>query len=434
MNLVLDTLKSRRSFVWLGQGLGVIAATGLYTIWGGFPLRETGIGIGLLAVLEIAAALLDRPAKRMKALASQAFPFKNLPVNDREFLQDYLMWLPRRAAWRAVLIWVLVCPIMVAIDFRGGRSMASWGLGGMVFGAPVSAFCQYFGNSVMGRRVAPFYYFEDSAPEALSRVLPSLSRRFWLWILAPYLLVAGAIILFTGKKMVPVELWVTAWMVGLIFAELKVFQDLVISPIEDLGSALVRFGNGDFSALLDVTSGDVLGETTDRYNKAVRKTDMRFFMLERFGHMVPHDKAEALLEGRIKLDGEEREIGVVACRLSGETMTLPAFNKFCQCVAEIVDRHGGCIDEISQGLIVALFNAPLMIENAENVSLDAAKEIKERLEVFRAQQRMQAGLQLEFGVGLSYGTAVLGLAGPKGRQRYTAFGKPADEARRLCSL
>jgi adenylate cyclase len=177
-----------------------------------------------------------------------------------------------------------------------------------------------------------------------------------------------------------------------------------------------------------VTSGDAVGVATGRFNKAVRKTDRRFFVREHFGHLVNGDKSEQLFEGGLKLDGEEREVAVIACRLGGEKITLAAFNKFCAVVVDCVEKHGGGIDQVSHGLVVALFNAPLKIENAENEAREAANEIKERLAVFVAQQKMQAGLSLQFGLGFTYGKALLGLLGPKGKQRYSALGTVADEA------
>lgn len=434
MNLVLDTLTSRKSFRLLGHGLGLLASTVLLRlndsqakVW-----QAALVAAGILAAFEAVASLLDLRARRLRKLAPGAFPFKNLGEDDREFLQSSLLLLPGRSAGRAMLAWACVFAVMAF--FTDGPDMA---VAALALGAPVSALTHYFGNTVMGRRVAPFYYFEGDAPDALSAYLPSLAARLRLWVLAPILVLAPfpVMLSFFGlRTQMSVWFWLLAWALAALAAASRVFQDLVVSPVEDLGSALSQFGEGDFSALLDVTSGDALGVTTNRYNKAVRKIDRRFFIKENFVAMVPYDKSEGLFDGRLKLDGEEREVAVIACTVKGEGLTLAAFNKFCAAVADVVDKQGGCIDEISHGRVTALFNAPLTLENFEAVARLATQELGERLAVFKAQQRMQAGLSLEVSVGISVGMATLGLAGPKGRQRYTVLGAPAAQARAQSAL
>lgn len=429
MNLVLDTLKSARSFTALGHLLGLVAAFGLLRLLGiEAPLLQLGAGALLLFFYEGAAALIDLRARRLKKLAPNAFPFKNLPEDDRAFLQESLMRLPGRSMQRGAIAWL----ILVGAAVFGGSTREAAAC--LVLGGIVSVLTQYYGNSAMGRRVAPFYYFEGDSPDGLSKHLPSFRRRLWTWMLGPLLVAALPLLMLPIEGNLWAWLWLLGWALALMVAGLRLFQDLVVSPIEDLGSALARFGEGDFSALLDVTSGDALGVATNLYNKAVRKIDRRFFVRENFGHMVVGEKTEQLFEGGLKLDGEEREVAVIVARIKGERLSLKAFNKFCSVVAECVDKHNGHIDEVGDGQVRALFNAPLKIENAEGQALEACNEIKGRLEVFRAQQRMQNGLVLETGVGFAYGLAQVGLAGPKGRQRYTALGKPLEEAARNSGL
>jgi adenylate cyclase len=279
----------------------------------------------------------------------------------------------------------------------------------------------------MGRRVAPFYYFEGDTPEALSRHMPSLRRRQILWMSAPALMLLPCLAMLNPASAGGLA-WCLLLAAAFVVAGLRLFNDIVVSPLEDLGQAAGRLGEGDYSALLDVTSGDALGVATNRFNKALRKTDRRFFVREHFGHMVSPDKSEALFEGGLKLDGEEREVAVLCCRIGGTGLNLPVFNKFCTLVVECVEKHGGGIDEVSHGLVTAIFNAPLTIANPEGEAIQAAQEIKERLAVFQSQQRMQAGLSLDCNLGLAYGQAILGLVGPKGRQRYTALGPVPEEA------
>jgi hypothetical protein len=433
MNPVLDTLKTRRSVMLLGHGLAVLATAVLARL--AFPLGRAFDGAllaaAVLAVYELAVEGLDPGLRILRKLGPGAFPFKALPEGDRELLQRALLAMPRKSAWQALGAW---CFVFGAMEW-GNQGV--WGMAALSLGLPVSVFVQLCGNTVMGRRVAPFYYFEGDTPSQLSPHMPDLEGRMAQWLLAPLIAITAFPMAFSaaGIRMpMGVWPWLLLWALALVAAAIRVFKDMVVSPLEDLGQALGRFGEGDFGALLDVTSGDALGVASNRHNKTVRKIDRRFFVREHFGHMVVGERTEQLLEGGIRLDGEERDLAVLVCRLSGEAMSLPVYNKFCGVVMECVDRHAGSLDEVGQGLVVALFNAPLTIENAETVGMEAAQELRERLRIFVAQQRMQSGRQLEFGVGFAYGRAVVGLAGPKGRQRYTALGSVVEEARRQSFL
>ena len=439
MNLVLDTLKSERSFRILGHGLGLFfTAVAAYFADGGiWAWKGALMGGALLAALEGAISLADPYERRLRTLAPAAFPFKNLPEDDRDFLQKTISGIPLKSFGRAYCVWLLVFIPLIFLANGAYAPLHFWAYIAICLGSMVSAYTQYLGNTSMVRRVLPFYYFDGDFPDELSKLLPSLRRRMLSLVAAPVMVLFPLPFMFSVEEhVIPLSIWV--WLlIGaaiMILAALRVFNDIVVSPIEDLGHALGRFGEGDFSSLLDVTSGDALGVTTNRYNKTVRKIDRRFFVRENFGHMVVGEKTEQLFEGGLKLDGEEREIAVIVCRLSGENVTLKAMNKFCSTVAECVDKHHGSIDSVGDGQVTALFNAPLKIENAEGEALEAAKEIKERLDVFKAQQKMQSGLNLQVAVGFAYGKALVGLAGPSGRQRYTALGKPMEEARKNSSL
>jgi hypothetical protein len=429
MNLVLDSLTSRRSVRAAATGGGLLAA-------GGFLLAQEGgaawpqiLGAALLlGACELLFFAFDGRGRRLRELAPRAFPFKNLLPEERQFLQDSLLKLPRRETLKTFLAWGLL-KSAAWIEAKGFPGLDC--SGALLLGISVACIACYFGLSVMGRRVAPFYYFEGDYPEALAKSMPSLESRLWMLSL-PALMFFLMLLLFAfnGARLGAFSLaWIAFWGLLLSWGELRTIDDLVIAPLKDLEMALRRFGDGDYSGLLDVSSGDLVGLLSNRFNKTMRKTDMRFFVKERFGSMLPEAKNEALLEGGLKLDGEERELAVLACRVEGEKLSLSVFNKFCQAVLEVAEPQGAALDEISPGQIVCLLNAPLPLDNVESVGLELAEALKRRLEVFCSQQRMQNGLELRSRVGFAFGKSALGLLGPKGRQRYSALDGAAQLAR-----
>jgi class 3 adenylate cyclase len=438
LNPVLDSLRSRLTLRWLGHGLGLVAVFGLAWIdsaanrpWAAVPL-----GALCIALWEILFSLADSKTRKVKALAPGAFPFKNLPEGDRSLLQGLMMATPRSSLRRAGAAWVLGGLLMMGLGWRFGRAeFMAEAVFGILLGLPVAGIASYLGNAVLIRRVAPFYYFEGDAAEALAQQQPSLPWRLLGFILLPMavLLPAPLAAALTQSAFTAWDwLWVLLWSGAAAFACQWALQELLVSPLEDLGMALERFAKGDYQALLDVCSGDALGLTTQRYNKAVRATDRRFFIRENFGHSLPASRDRELFEGGLKLDGEARDLAVLACSLLGSSQaTLAQFNRFCQVLQDRVDAQGGSLEDLGAGHYVALFGAPLKLSDPVQAVARCAWELKAALEVLRSQQKMQSGVELAYGLGVAFGDLSVGLLGAKGRQRYGALGAALSEARNL---
>jgi hypothetical protein len=433
----LDSLRSRLTLRWLGHALGLLAVFGLAWIdspnnkpWTAVPLAALCI-----ALVEILFSLADSKTRKVKALAPGAFPFKNLPEGDRELLQGLLMATPRASARRAAYAWFLGGLLMLGLGWRFGMAeFLAEAVFGILLGMPVAVLASYLGNAVMIRRVAPFYYFEGETAAALKSQQPSLTGRLLGFILFPLAVLLPAPLASGLTHSAFTEwdwLWVLLWGGAAAFACQWAFKELLASPLEDLGSALERFGKGDYRALLDVTSGDALGLATQRYNQAVRSTDRRFFIRENFGHALPASRDAELFEGGLKLDGESRELGVLVSSLLSSGASLAQFNRFCQVLQERVDAQGGSLEDLGAGHYVALFGAPLKISDPARAVAHCAWELKAALDVWRSQLKMQSGVDLSYGLGISFGALSVGLLGPRGRQRYGALGSALEEARNL---
>jgi adenylate cyclase len=101
-------------------------------------------------------------------------------------------------------------------------------------------------------------------------------------------------------------------------------------------------------------------------------------------------------------------------------------NRFFAVVIEVVDRHGGHVNKFVGDAALAVFGAPVAVENPASSALAAARELAERL---------PDGIpELEAGIGVSAGEAVAGNIGEESRFEYTVIGDPVNEAARLTEL
>ncbi|MBP0656933.1 adenylate/guanylate cyclase domain-containing protein, partial [Mycobacterium tuberculosis] len=82
----------------------------------------------------------------------------------------------------------------------------------------------------------------------------------------------------------------------------------------------------------------------------------------------------------------------------------------------------GYINKFQGDALLAVFGAPIEVENEAGRALRAA----------RALQSQLAGLSpLSAGIGVSYGTVIAGHIGHAKRFEYTVIGDPVNEAARL---
>ena len=442
MNLILDFLKSRRSVRWLGHLTGLVAA-GVWLSLDVDVLAGPGVGIGLglcLLAFEILFVLGDRRQARLKALAPTCFPLKNLSEDDRDFLQRQLGHMPGRSLVRALVAWGVAASVLLWLGYNLSAVLLALSLG-----ATLSALIQGWGNALLLKRVLPFFYFESDYAHNLGRWLPSLGARFRRGLFSP-LLVLVLPIASAFALQHELGLWSLLWIVlCTVLAALAcgwTLQSLVAEPIQDLRHALLRFGQGDLQALLDVTSGDDLGHATETYNKTVRAIDRRFFVLERFGHAVAPGKSEALFEGGLRLDGEFRSVAVLECvwmdadaGLQGvePTVRLNALNRFYEVVQDAVDQAQGASLRSGEGRVVAVWGAPLVDAQAVQGALAAAWSLQAQLKVWASQTRLRGGATPHWGLGIASGQATVGLVGPKDRQHYAVLGGPVTEVRSLAA-
>jgi adenylate cyclase len=106
------------------------------------------------------------------------------------------------------------------------------------------------------------------------------------------------------------------------------------------------------------------------------------------------------------------------------TELLQFLNGHFEATTEIIHQHGGTLLSFMGDGLLAVFGAPLELEQQEARSIAAAREM-----VKNAARR-----QLRIGVGLATGEAVLGDLGTTRRREYTVLGDVVNTAARLEKL
>ena len=101
-------------------------------------------------------------------------------------------------------------------------------------------------------------------------------------------------------------------------------------------------------------------------------------------------------------------------------------NRFFAVIIEEVDRHRGMVNKFEGDATLAIFGAPVTLDNPDEDALAAARTIAERL--IREVPECPAG------IGVAAGQVVAGNVGANERFEYTVIGEPVNEAARLSEL
>jgi adenylate cyclase len=276
-------------------------------------------------------------------------------------------------------------------------------------------------------------------------VLPGVTTRALLaWALGSGVPMVGlcavALVALAGGDIGEQRLALSALALGavaLIVGALITWQAAraVADPVRSVRDALRRVEGGDLDASVPVFDGSDLGLLQAGFNRMNDGLREREELRDLFGRHVGEDVARAAQDRGIELGGEELEVAVLFVDLVGSTSmaaerppqeVVATLNEFFGVVVEVVEDHGGWINKFEGDAALAVFGAPLPLDDAAGCALAAGRTLAERIEA------ELDGLQA--GIGVSAGRAVAGNVGAESRFEYTVIGDPVNEAARLCEL
>ena len=162
-----------------------------------------------------------------------------------------------------------------------------------------------------------------------------------------------------------------------------------------------------------------------------------------FGRYVDPTIMNQLLEGGSKsldLGGELKNIAVLFVDIRGFTSmseelppatVVEILNRYLTLTTECIRRHHGTLDKFVGDCTMAFWNAPLKQENPVLLASRAAIDMIKGSETLEKELEKRYGRKISFGVGIHWGSAVVGNIGTPFRMDYTAIGDTVNTAARL---
>lgn len=350
------------------------------------------------------------------------------------------------APWRLtrvlVILWGIGTIVLTtAYGLVDTQFIPKWLLGISFPGIVVSASCYLFTEFAL--RPVAAQALEAGPPPR--RFAPGvMGRIIMVWALGSGVPVLGillaAIFSLTLENQTPTQF---AWAIVVLalfamifgFILMWILSWLTATPVRVVRAALTRVEGGNLDADLVVFDGTELGQLQRGFNSMVAGLRERERVRALFGQHVGREVAALAEKERPKLGGEERRAAVIFVDIIGSTQLVtsrPAvevvelLNRFFAVVVDEVDRHHGLVNKFEGDAVLAVFGAPVSLENSEEEALAAARAMATRL---RAEVP-----ECPAGIGVAAGVVVAGNVGAKERFEYTVIGEPVNEAARLCEL
>ena len=272
------------------------------------------------------------------------------------------------------------------------------------------------------------------------------SRVLGAWLVGTGVPLAGItlVVLFgvlrpeTSKTNVLVSVTVLAAVaacVGLLNTFLFVWS--ITGPLRSVRSGMSRVRNGDLGPGLDliVYDGSELGELQYGFNSMVGGLREQERLRDLFGRHVGRDVAAAALADDPELGGSERTAAVVFVDVIGSTTiaekrspteVVALLNRFFAVIVDATERNRGLVNKFEGDAVLAIFGAPVELDDPAGAALTAAREIADKLACDVPE--------LTAGIGVSHGNVVAGNVGAVQRFEYTVIGDPVNESARLSEV
>ncbi|MFP4420888.1 MAG: adenylate/guanylate cyclase domain-containing protein [Desulfococcaceae bacterium] len=249
------------------------------------------------------------------------------------------------------------------------------------------------------------------------------------------------------KRMLLVVLGIS---VGLILALIGLsllianrFSKSVTKPIRELtrGAEAVSAGNYDYQ--VPVIHEDEIGHFTRRFNEMIRGQKQRLNLMETMERFLSRELAEKAAENGLVLGGQKADCTVMFTDFAGfstitqrmsATEAVNALNSYYDGLIPIIKKYGGFPDKYIGDAIVAMFGAPVRLENHADRAVACAIEMQWKMREINHFRKREGKTVFEMRIGLNSGEVIVGAIGCDQKLEYTSIGETTNLANRMESI
>jgi len=166
--------------------------------------------------------------------------------------------------------------------------------------------------------------------------------------------------------------------------------------------------------------------------------------LEKIQRYLPKGLTEKILAQKDKIEGERKHVTIMFCDMKGFTPlaeklgpeeTFSLMDQVFEILIHEVHRSEGIVNELRGDGILALFGAPIAVENAPQKAIHAAISIHREIAAFNEKIRSSHKIPpILLRIGINTGPVIVGTLGNDLRVNFTAVGDTINLASRMEGL
>lgn len=199
------------------------------------------------------------------------------------------------------------------------------------------------------------------------------------------------------------------------------------------------FTPGDLDLLTALANYAAIGIEQARLNERIKEELKRRSQLERYHSPSVINRILSVAATDNTIDAQEMETTVLFSDIVGFTSISEKMephrvalllNEYFSEMTDIIFRHDGTLDKFIGDAIMAVFGAPLAMEDHAIRAVHTAIEMRDKLEEMN-QEKFGKAQRIAVRIGLNSGSVVAGDIGSPKRIEYTVLGNTVNVAQRL---
>ena len=165
--------------------------------------------------------------------------------------------------------------------------------------------------------------------------------------------------------------------------------------------------------------------------------------LEKIQRYLPGGLTEKILAQRGKIEGERKQVTVMFCDAEGFSLlseklgpekVYAIMDEVFETLIHKVNEFGGTVNKMTGDGVMALFGAPIALEDAPQRAIRSALAIQREIARFSDRTKAETGAPLRMRIGIHTGPVVVGSLGNDLRVEFTAVGDTVNLASRMEGL
>ena len=165
--------------------------------------------------------------------------------------------------------------------------------------------------------------------------------------------------------------------------------------------------------------------------------------LENIQRYLPGGLTEKILAQRGKIEGERKQVTVMFCDTEGFSIlseklgpekVYSIMDEVFETLIHKVNEFGGTVNKMTGDGVMALFGAPIALEDAPQRGIRSALAIQRDIARFSDRTKAETGAPLRMRIGIHTGPVVVGSLGNDLRVEFTAVGDTVNLASRMEGL